>query len=68
MGISATNLIVILVIVILLFGSKKIPELAKGVGQGIKVFKKEIESVDEPAKKEEVAEETKVEAKEETKA
>jgi len=34
------ELIVILVIVILLFGAKKIPELAKGLGSGIKEFKK----------------------------
>ena len=66
MGISATNLIVILVIVVLLFGSKKIPELAKGVGQGIKVFKKEIENDEPVAKKEEEKVETKT--TEETKA
>jgi sec-independent protein translocase protein TatA len=30
----------ILLIVILLFGAKKIPDLAKGLGQGIKEFKK----------------------------
>lgn len=30
----------ILVIVLVLFGAKKIPELAKGLGQGIKEFKK----------------------------
>jgi sec-independent protein translocase protein TatA len=30
----------ILLIVVLLFGAKKIPDLAKGLGQGIKEFKK----------------------------
>ena len=34
------ELIIILIIVILLFGAKKIPELAKGLGSGIKEFKK----------------------------
>ena len=34
------ELLVILIIVILLFGAKKIPELAKGLGSGIKEFKK----------------------------
>ncbi len=34
------ELLVILVIVVLLFGAKKIPELAKGLGTGIKEFKK----------------------------
>ena len=33
----------------MLFGAKKIPELAKGVGKGIKTFKKEMED-DEPEK------------------
>jgi sec-independent protein translocase protein TatA len=35
-----TEIIVILVIVLLLFGGKKIPELMKGVGKGINEFKK----------------------------
>jgi sec-independent protein translocase protein TatA len=34
------ELIIILIIVVLLFGAKKIPELAKGLGSGIKEFKK----------------------------
>lgn len=36
---GATEIIVILVIVLLLFGGKKIPELMKGLGNGIKEFK-----------------------------
>jgi sec-independent protein translocase protein TatA len=32
--------ILIIVVVVLLFGAKKIPELAKGLGSGIKEFKK----------------------------
>ena len=32
--------VLILVVVVLLFGAKKIPELAKGLGLGIKEFKK----------------------------
>ncbi|MFA6192381.1 MAG: twin-arginine translocase TatA/TatE family subunit [Sulfurimonas sp.] len=39
---SGMELLVILGIIVLLFGSKKIPELAKGIGQGIKNFKKEM--------------------------
>jgi sec-independent protein translocase protein TatA len=34
------EILLILGIVILLFGAKKIPELAKGLGQGIREFKK----------------------------
>ena len=37
---SMPELLIVLVIVILLFGAKKIPDLAKGMGQGIKEFKK----------------------------
>ncbi|MCR4941788.1 MAG: twin-arginine translocase TatA/TatE family subunit [Campylobacter sp.] len=40
--------VIILIIIILLFGAKKIPELAKGVGKGIKTFKAEM---DEPLEK-----------------
>jgi len=34
------EIIVVLIVIILLFGAKKIPELAKGLGTGIKEFKK----------------------------
>lgn len=34
------EIIIILVIVVLLFGGRKIPELMKGLGQGLKEFKK----------------------------
>ena len=37
---GTTELIIILVIVMVLFGAKKLPELAKGLGQGINEFKK----------------------------
>jgi sec-independent protein translocase protein TatA len=36
---GVTEIIVILVIVLLLFGGRKIPELLKGLGTGIKEFK-----------------------------
>jgi sec-independent protein translocase protein TatA len=34
------EIVAILAIVLILFGAKKLPELAKGLGQGIKEFKK----------------------------
>jgi sec-independent protein translocase protein TatA len=34
------EIILILAVVLILFGAKKLPELAKGLGQGIKEFKK----------------------------
>lgn len=37
---GATEIILILLVVVLLFGGRKIPELMKGIGQGMKEFKK----------------------------
>jgi len=39
MGVGPTELIIILVILLLLFGGSKLPGLAKGLGQSIKEFK-----------------------------
>jgi sec-independent protein translocase protein TatA len=39
-GLGVTELIIILVIVIVLFGASKLPEIGKGVGEAIKNFKK----------------------------
>ena len=41
------ELLVILVVVLLLFGSKKIPEIAQGLGKGIREFKKSVKEVEE---------------------
>jgi sec-independent protein translocase protein TatA len=38
--IGFTEILLILLVVVLLFGGRKIPELMKGLGQGIKEFKK----------------------------
>lgn len=38
-GIGAQEILLILLLVIVLFGAKKIPELAKGLGKGIREFK-----------------------------
>ena len=45
---SVGHWLVVLAIIVLLFGAKKIPELAKGLGKGIKTFKSEMESEDKP--------------------
>ena len=39
-NLGATEILLILVVVVLLFGGRKIPELMKGIGQGMKEFKK----------------------------
>jgi sec-independent protein translocase protein TatA len=38
-GLGTTEVLVILVVILLLFGAKRIPELAKGLGKGIREFK-----------------------------
>ncbi len=43
-----TEIILILLVVVLLFGGRKIPELMKGLGQGLKDFKKASRVDDEP--------------------
>jgi len=48
---GATEIILVIAVVLLLFGGKKIPELMKGLGNGIKEFKNATK--DEAAKKEE---------------
>ena len=47
---SMPELLIVLAIVVLLFGAKKIPDLAKGMGKGIKDFKKAIKDDDEDTK------------------
>ena len=43
------ELILILLIVVLIFGAKRIPEIMGGIGKGIKTFKKTMEGDDEPS-------------------
>jgi sec-independent protein translocase protein TatA len=54
MNIGWQEILLILLIALLLFGAKKIPDLAKSLGKGIKEFRKglkEIESPDEEREK-----------------
>lgn len=44
------ELIIILVIVLVLFGGKKLPELSKGVGQAIKSMRDGLKGIDEETK------------------
>jgi sec-independent protein translocase protein TatA len=43
--ISGSEIFIVLIVVLLLFGSKKIPELAKGLGKGMKEFKRATEDI-----------------------
>ena len=53
MHIGITEIIIIALIVLLLFGGKKIPELMRGLGKGIKSFKDGMKEGDEEEKKSE---------------
>ncbi|MEN8121258.1 MAG: twin-arginine translocase TatA/TatE family subunit [Bacteroidota bacterium] len=43
--ISGAEIFIILIFILLLFGSKKIPEVAKGLGKGMKEFKKATDEI-----------------------
>jgi len=47
-SIGFPELVVILVVAVLLFGGKKIPEVAKGLGEGIKNFKNALKHEEPP--------------------
>ena len=45
-----TEILLIVLVIVLLFGGRKIPELMKGIGQGMKEFKKASSLDDDPKK------------------
>jgi sec-independent protein translocase protein TatA len=64
LGLGTTEIILIALVVLLLFGGRKIPELMKGIGKGVKSFKDGVKGVEEDLKtdddkKEEHTEKTK---------
>jgi sec-independent protein translocase protein TatA len=53
-GLGTSEIVIILVVVLLLFGGRKIPELMRGLGKGVKEFKdasKGVDNNDTPEKK-----------------
>lgn len=46
-GLGMQELVIILVIILVLFGAKRLPELMGGIGKGIKSFKKSMSEPDE---------------------
>jgi sec-independent protein translocase protein TatA len=50
-GLGVQELLLIFVILVLIFGTSRIPELGRGLGEGIKNFKKSIQGDEEPEKK-----------------
>jgi sec-independent protein translocase protein TatA len=49
-NLGAGEIILILLVVLILFGAKKIPELAKGLGKGMSEFKKGLKDVENEIK------------------
>jgi sec-independent protein translocase protein TatA len=41
-GLGPSELIIVFMLALLLFGGKRLPEIARGLGQGIKEFKREL--------------------------
>ncbi len=50
-NLSGTEIIIIALVILLLFGGKKIPELMKGLGKGVKSFKDGLNETDKPDEK-----------------
>jgi len=46
-GLGTQELIVIFMVLLLIFGGKKLPELAKGLGKGIREFKKATSEIEQ---------------------
>ena len=42
------EILIIVLVLLIFFGAKKIPELAQGLGKGIREFKKAVKDTDEP--------------------
>lgn len=49
LSLSWQHILIVVLILVLLFGGKKIPELMRGVGSGIKEFKDAVKEEDKPA-------------------
>ena len=50
LGNGAGEILLIVLVILILFGSKKIPELAQGIGKGMREFKKALNDVQEDIK------------------
>lgn len=46
-NLGAMEIIIIVLVILLLFGAKRIPEMAKGIGKGMREFKKAVKDVEE---------------------
>ena len=49
-GVSLPELLILLVVLLLVFGAKRLPEMGKSLGKGMREFKDAVSGEDEPAK------------------
>ena len=49
-GLSPMELLIILLIILLLFGAKRLPDLARGLGQGVREFRNSMSNLTEETK------------------
>jgi len=57
-GLGTQELIVIFMALLLIFGGKKLPELARGLGKGIREFKKATREIEDDLKMDEIEDKT----------
>lgn len=62
-GIGTTEILLILAVVVLLFGAKKLPELARGSGRALRIFKTEIKGLHDDDDKPEALDSTEADKK-----
>ena len=48
MGLGVQELLLLLLIILVLFGAKKIPDIARGLGEGIRGFRSSLKGPDDP--------------------
>lgn len=60
---GAPEILAILAVVVLLFGAKKLPELARGTGRALRIFKTEVKDLQDDDTSPEALEPTKAEKK-----
>ncbi len=56
-GLGSQELLVILIIALLLFGGKKLPEIGAGLGKGLRAFKKGLQDIDDEVNPKKIVEE-----------
>ena len=62
-GIGTTEILLVLAVVVLLFGAKKLPELARGSGRALRIFKTEVKGLSDDDDKPEELESNEVDKK-----